>query len=162
MINTTKVISTSFDSVKRLLVKVLRLGSKDVREIKQVSPYGIDSNPVKDMVAIFAATPETGKDYIVGYINKNCIANPGEVRMFSTDDSGTLKAYSYHKNDGTIEFCGSANTLVKHAPLDSSLQTMVSLINAELLKIQAAYPLYIPTPVTLNISASNASKLKTE
>jgi len=47
-----KVAGTSFDTFKRLVVKAWN-GKSDVRTAIEASSYGIDSNPVKDMVAIY-------------------------------------------------------------------------------------------------------------
>jgi hypothetical protein len=47
------------------------MGKSDVRECIEVSPYGIDSNPIKDMIALYGPTGENGKDVIIGYLNKN-------------------------------------------------------------------------------------------
>jgi hypothetical protein len=115
----TKTISTELDSLKRRLVKVLRYGKSDVQTCIQALPYGVDSNPIKDMVAVYCETSEKGKVAIVGYFNKNQLAEVGEYRTFSTDENGVVKFYTWLKNDGTMEIGGDTNFAVKYNELKS-------------------------------------------
>jgi hypothetical protein len=160
-----KVANTSFDSLKRLVVKAWN-GKSDARTAIEASSYGIDSNPVKDMVAIYAKTELDGNEYIIGYLNKNRLAAIGETRLFSTDTNGALKAFIWLKSDGTMQLGGSVHNAVRYTPLNSGLQSEVSLINAELVKIAAAINAivpgsYIPAPISLNITASKINEIKT-
>jgi hypothetical protein len=160
-----KVANTSFDSLKRLVVKAWN-GKSDTRTAIEASPYGIDSNPVKDMVAIYAKTELDGNEYIIGYLNKNRLAAIGETRLFSTDTNGTLKTFVWLKSDGTMQLGGSIHNAVRYTPLNAGLQSEVTLINAEFVKIAAALNaiipgIYVPVPVTLNISSSKINEIKT-
>jgi len=125
----TKVISTSIDSLNRMVVKILRLGKSDVQTSKQVSPYGFDSNPIKNMVAIHSDTGERGKTIIVGYINKNQITEKGESRIFSTDENGLLKTAIHLKNDGTIEVGGNSDFMVRYSALETAFNELQQKFN---------------------------------
>lgn len=158
------VASTTWDNLKRLVVKAWN-GKSDTRTAIQAAPHGIDSNPTKGMVAIYVKTELDGNEYIIGYLNKESLAEPGETRIFSTDANGTLKAYSWHKTDGTIQFNGNADNLVRYAALNTQLQNEVTAINVELAKISAALNAIIPNiyvmqAITLNISSSKINDLK--
>jgi len=124
MNNFVKVISTEIDTIKRRVVKILRFGKSDVQTALECGPYGIDSNPIKDMVAVYAPTEEKGKVAIIGYINKNQKALPGEFRMFSTDANGTEKFYVWLKNDETIEIGGDSNFAVKFNELKTEFNAL--------------------------------------
>lgn len=115
--NTVKVISTEIDNLKRRVVKFLRMGKFDVQTSIEVSPVGIDSNPVKDMVAIYAETGIKGKTFIIGYLNKNQLADIGELRLYSTDADGGEKFYTWLKNDGTMEIGGNTKNMVRFQEL---------------------------------------------
>lgn len=119
-----KVISTEVDSLKRRIVKLLRFGRSDVQTAIEVSPYGIDSNPIKDMVAVYAETSEKGKVTIIGYLNKNQQAGIGELRTFSTDNNGVEKFYTWLKNDGTMEIGGNSNFAVKFNELKTEFNAL--------------------------------------
>lgn len=119
MIKIVKIISAKIKEDKRL-IKFLGLGRSDVQEKNQASPYGIDASPVKDMVAIVVPTSEQGKELIVGYINKNQIADTGEVRLYSTDDSGDMQIDLHLKKDGTAEFGGDSDFMVRFSALESA------------------------------------------
>ena len=57
----------------------------------EAMPYGVDSNPIKDMVAVYSETTGKGETVIIGYLNKNLKAEVGEFRTFSTDSNGGRK-----------------------------------------------------------------------
>ena len=156
-----KVISTQIKNSK-LFVKILGFGKSDVQTPIQITPYGIDSNPIKDMVAIQGNTTRDGKTFIIGYINKNNIADIGELRLFATDSNGVEQSYIYVKNDG-VEINGRGDFAVRHLKLNTNLQSQVVLINAELAKISAAMGLiggaYTVLPITLDISQSKVDNV---
>lgn len=161
-----KILSSAFDELQRRIPKFKRFGNSDIQTAFESGPYGVDSNPIKDMVAVYSETGEKGKTVIVGYINKNQLAEVGETRVYSTDAQGVLKSYMWLKNDGTIEFNGNANNLVRYAPLNSELVAQKELINIELAKIalaiNAIVPLsYTPTPINIDISTAKVDELKT-
>jgi len=158
------VASTRLDDLKRLVIKVWN-GKSDTRTAIQATPQGIDSNPIKGMVAIYVKTELDGNEYIIGYLNKDSLAEPGETRIFSTSTTGVLKAYSWHKTDGTIHFNGNADNLVRWAALNTQLQNEVTAINVELAKISAALNALVPgiytmQPITLNINSAQIKDLK--
>lgn len=162
--NIVKVISTEIEKKIRF-IKFLRFGKIDVQNVKEVSPFGIDGNPLKDMVALYAETSIKGKNYIVGYINPNAISKPGELRLYSLKADGSEAAYCYLKDDGTIEVLGNADNLVRYSKLNSGLQAEKEKINAELAKIAAAITSlggsYTVTPVSIDISEAKISEIKT-
>ena len=51
--NFVKITSTSIDELSRRIIKFLRLGRSDVQDSIQVAPFGFDSCPVKDMIAVY-------------------------------------------------------------------------------------------------------------
>lgn len=164
MVKLTKIISTAIDSGKRI-VKILGFGKSDVQTSNEAVAFGIDGNPIKDMVAIQMDTSQRGKTVIVGYINKNQIAESGELRLYSLNDSGAEQAHVYLKKDGNLELNGNADNAVKFIPLDSGLQAEAVLINAELAKIAAVLNTllpgsYVPTPVTVNITPAKVATVK--
>ena len=124
MINLTKIISTEFDNLKRRIPKFLRFGKSDIQTAIEASQYGIDSNPVKDMVAIYAETGEKGKPIILGYLNKNQKAEVGEIRIYATDNSGTEKFYIHLKKGGEVEIGGDTNFAVKYNELKQELDKL--------------------------------------
>lgn len=159
-----KIISSEFDKAKRLIVKHLGFGKSDVKTSISSAPYGVDANPIKDMIGIYMETEEKGRTVLVGYMNKNSLAAPGEVRFFSTDASGTLKSFVWLKNDGTVHLNGDTDNLVKHSALNTALQAQVNLINVELGKIAtgiaAGGGAYTPAPISLNISTAKVNNAK--
>jgi hypothetical protein len=105
MIGVTKILSTSVDSLKRRVLKVLlngrvENGTGDVRQPLQSASFGVDSNPTEDKVGIYARSQTNGKYYIIGVINTASLAEVGETRLFSTDANGQLKFNIWLKNNG--------------------------------------------------------------
>jgi hypothetical protein len=154
-----KVISSSI-SKARQKIKFQRFGADDVQEKFQTASPGVDASPIKDMVAVYAKTSVEGDEVVIGYINKNCIAEPGEIRIFSTDETGNdLKAYLHCKSDGLLELNGSADFAVRYNALNTGLSNQDTQINTELTKIATAINAIVPgsyTPVTVSTDISNS------
>jgi hypothetical protein len=165
MLNITKVISTSFDDLQRRIIKVLRKGKSDVQTPMESAPFGIDSNPIKDMIAVYGQTEEKGKTVIIGYIDKNKLAASGETRLYSTDNNGNLKTYVWLKNDGTMEIGGNTKHMVRYEELNTALQNFKTLMQTELGKIQtgiiAGGGSYTPSSLTIDLSPAKIDNIKT-
>ena len=148
--NLVKVISSEIDNTKRRIVKFLRYGKSDVQTSFEAMPFGIDSNPTKDLIAIYGATGENGKTVIVGYINKNQIADVGELRLFSTDSDNAEKFYIYLKNDGNCEIGGDADNMVRYSKLQSAFDELKQDFNNHIQNWNAFSAAYAPgSPTTL-------------
>ena len=171
MVKISSIISSSLKSGRRIL-KILGLGKEDIQTSYESMPYGIDSSPIKDMIAIQMESSERGKTVVVGYINTKQVAAVGELKIYATDSQGVEQGSVHLKNTGevvasgtTIQLNGDIDNVVKFIPLDAGLQSEVALINVELAKIAAAINAiipgsYIPTPVTVNIASSKVATVK--
>lgn len=124
MINLVKFISTEFDNARRRIVKTLRLGKQDVQTGPQVSPFGSDSNPAGNLRAIYLQTGVKGQTYIVGFINRDLVAEVGENRQFSTDEDGNLIFEARMRNDGTYEIGGSVDNLARYSKLQEAFDEL--------------------------------------
>lgn len=161
MITFSLVKSIIIEAGKRIL-KIKEFGPKTTKEC---APFGEDSAPLNDMVAIHAKTTESGESVVIGYINKNQLANPGEKRMYSLKPDGTLSFAIHLKGDGTAEIGGNTDNLVKYGPLNTGLSNQDTAINAELAKIATAITTlggsYVPGTITTDISGAKADNVKT-
>ena len=161
-------MSLSFSVVVSNLIekgfRILKVKQFGVKTANSVSSFGDDSAPLKDMIAIHANTAEVGDSVIVGYINKNQIAKPGEKRIFSLKPDGSLSFDIHLKDDGTCNIGGDTDNAVRFAALNTALQVEASKINAELTKIASgistAGGVYVPTTLTLDISAAKIDEVK--
>lgn len=131
----------------------------------QVSPFGIDSSPVKNMIAVYAETEEGGDQVIIGYFNRSVMAAPGETRLFSLDPAtGNLSIDLWLRTDGTMELGGIGNNLVRYTALNAGIEEQNTKINAELLKIATAIATlggaYTPEEVSTDISESEINEIK--
>ena len=161
MITTSLIDSTAIDNGQRD-IKVDQFGAKTADES---APFGDDGNPLKGMIAIYAETSEVGEPVIIGYINENQLAEPGEKRIYSLKSDGSLSTSVWLKNDGTMEVAGNADNMVRYAKLNTALQLTITNLNAELIKIQSAIValtgVYTRADVGLDISASKIKEIKT-
>ena len=153
-----KVISSQIDSTGRRLIKSLGWGADDVQETLNVAPFGDDSCPVKDMVAIYATTSDIGNPVVIGYVNKNQI---------------------HLKNDGTAEFGGNTDFMVRYSELEvgfnalkSDFNSLVTSYNSHIhittatVSATAVPGIIAPTPSTgtpstADISGSKIDEIKT-
>jgi hypothetical protein len=146
------------------ILKVLGYGNTALTA-DECSPAGIDSSPVKNMVAVYSETEEAGDRILIGYFNKNVLAAPGEIRLFSLNPgNGNLSFYAWLKNNGTMELGGNENNIVRYTPLESGLNEQDNLINTELEKIAIAIGLlggsYVPGTISTDISTSKINEIK--
>lgn len=160
---TTAIVKESTIKNGERELKVIQYGAKTA---DVVADFGDDSCPIKDMVAIYAKTDENSDNIIVGYFNKNQISQPGEKRIFSLKEDGSLSFAIHLKNDGTCEVGGNADNLVRYQALDDALQAEKTLINTELSKIALAINAivpasYTPAPITLNLIQAKIKEIKT-
>ena len=165
MVDLVKTISSEIDSIGRRLLKLLRYGKSDVQNVYVASPYGVDSNPIKGMIAVYAESSVKGEPVVIGYINKNQLAEIGEHRIFSTDDQGNIQGFIWLKNDGQIQLNGTGDNLVRYSPLNQELQSFKDSIQTELTKIQTgivgAGGAYTPGILEVDISDSQIQELET-
>lgn len=174
MISLVKILSSTVESGKRI-VKFLRLGLRDVQTSFEAAPFGTDSNPIKNMVAVYMPTGIKGKTVLVGYINKNQLAGVGELRHYSTGEDGAVKFYTWLKNDGTYEVGGDADNMVRYSELESAFNDVKGKVNdlvtafnshTHVLTLSAgtgsaAPPANQQTPTTADISGAKIDEIKT-
>lgn len=118
MIRKVKTISSRVTDIGIRLQKFLGLGLKDVQEVPVAAPFGIDSNAVKDMIAVYSPTLIKGEAVIIGYINKNALAEVGGLRLFSTNAQGAEQFYVYLRNTNNLELGGSNRHLARFEELE--------------------------------------------
>jgi hypothetical protein len=141
-------------------IKVLRFGFSDVQTANNVAPWGVDSKPVKETLAVHVKTSQNSKGVIIGYVNNSDKTNEGETRIYATNNAGVEVFSILLKNNGTVEFGGNTDNFVRYSELNSALQTFVTNLNSKLTTGFAAVP-FSWVPETLNISASKISEIKT-
>lgn len=126
----TRLLSTALDKTGKWIAKVQRMGKSDIQTGYQATPYGVDSNPIDGMVALFHDTVRKGDNVVVGYLQKNMMAAKGEIRIFSTDSQGNLKSWIWLKNDGTIEINGNANHLTQYEAMKTAFDQLKTDLNS--------------------------------
>jgi hypothetical protein len=169
MINLVKYYSSLIQQTGHRIVKAFGYGAvtADI-----AMPFGEDSCPVKGMDAIYATTDSDEQPVIIGYINTNQIAGPGEKRQFSLKAitvggkiTYQIAFYTHLKNDGTYEIGGNTKHMVRYEDLNLGLIETKNDINAELVKIQTAISslggTYLRSNVDMDISAAKIDEIKT-
>lgn len=154
-----KVISTAIEKGFRR-IKATVYGETDIRTPRQIAPFGIDSNPVKDMTAIYLDTNKKGKPVILGYFNRQLIADTGELRLYSADEEGEEQIFIHLKNDGTIAVGGEDDNMVRFSKLKEGFDALkvdhnklVTAFNAHMHPTAPVGPPSPPTPVPSSIPA---------
>jgi hypothetical protein len=171
MIQLVKIISTTIDSANRRLVKFFRFGKDDVQEVLSASCVGDDSPPIENLRGIYVQTSQVGTPVLVGYINDNQLAQPGEKRIFATDQNGNAILHFYMKSDSTIELGGTGNYAVKFNELKTEFNELkgkfnsfVNSYNLHVHPVSGASTLVttsLATSSTANIDNAKNSKIQT-
>lgn len=110
-------------------IKVSRFGKDDIVTGLEAMPFGDDSNPLAGMDAVYLELSSRKNKVIVGYINKQQLADVGEKRIYSTDSNGNVKFYIWLHADGTCEFNGKANHLTQYEALKAAFDQLKSDFN---------------------------------
>jgi len=161
MITFSKYKSSAIEQGKRIL-KVFQFGTKTAKESV---PFGIDSQPLENFTAIYSETTNKAESVIIGYINKNQLVGAGEIRIYSLDVSGVVKAYVLCDATGRISLNGNEYSSVRFENLETGLNSQNTLINAEFEKIAIAINAivpgsYNPAPVSTNITTAKSETVK--
>ena len=161
MITLSKVRDFIIENGKRIL-KVQEYGAKTA---KVAANYGDDSQPLKNMTAIYSPTAVNSEPVIIGYINTNQVAQEGEKRIFSQSLNGSISFAIHLKTDGTCEIGGDVDNAVRFNALATSLAASDGLLNTELGKIATAIGslggVYTVATVDTDISSSKINEIKT-
>ncbi|MBP7735958.1 MAG: hypothetical protein KA369_08300 [Spirochaetes bacterium] len=73
------------------------------RRSYQICPPGIDANPLPDDQGVLIMIDENpGKSVQIGVLPKQSVKK-GEIRLYSRDENGEIKAIVHLKDDGEIE-----------------------------------------------------------
>jgi hypothetical protein len=141
-------------------IKVLRFGRNDVITAEPVLPHGIDSKPVADTPGVHATTQNNDTTVMLGYILHSEITKEGETRIYATDENGNEVFDIFLKRDGTCEFGGNSDFIVRYNALNTGLTSFVNTLNTALVTAFATVG-YTWTPITLNISSAKVNNIKT-
>lgn len=155
----SKILSSSIKK-SRLMLKILRSGSKDSLTPFNASPFGVDARPIKGMKAVYMETANDDEPVLIGYINENSQAGIGEVRFYSLDSDGNEQNFIHIKNDGEIDIGGLADNMVRYSKLEDGFNELKTDFNNLVTKWNAFANFYVPggpTTQGLPISASAAS-----
>lgn len=152
-----RVNDCKVDEDGSLLIKITGCSQDDVRTGESILPFGIDSRPVKGMMAVLAESEVRGEAAIMGYMNeKNLEAGKGEIRLYSADANQLLKTYLWLKANGTMEIGGAADNMVRYSELETAFNELkadhndlVSKYNAlaeDYNELKALIAAWIPVP----------------
>lgn len=146
-------------------IKLIVAGNSDVRETDDCGIPGVDASPIKGMKAIYAQTQVEGEEVIIGYIIDQQQVASGEIKIYSQDDNGTQKFFAHFKKDGTCNFGGDQDNLVRYTGMDASVQKIVQFINQQLPLIAAGIATgggsYTPGTLSVDTSSAKIEEIKT-
>ena len=160
MLTLSKLKSSSIEQGKRIL-KVFQFGAKTAKE---VGPFGFDSSAPENWTAIYGETSNKGESVVIGYINKNQLAEVGGSRMYALGSSGEVVGYVYARASGVLELNGSEFSGVRFQNLVQAINAQNSLINAELTKIAGAIAslggIYTPANIISDLAPAESPTIK--
>lgn len=149
-----------------VIVKSVGLGGAG-REDPLYQHHGFRSRPVKSSRGIRVSLGSGTREGIVIATENytvNIVLADGETAIYSTDTDGAEQAVVKWRADGSLELNGDDERLVMYAALNTELQALKTQLNAHVhsggtLTLGLTGPPSIP--MTLNISASQTSTIKT-
>lgn len=109
-ISISKVVSSEIQDGERIVKNENYTNYS--REARTFSPAGMDVAPLDgDQVLILEAGPSSQTAQI-GIVNKDVIAEKGEMRIYSRDSDGNVKASVHCKANGDIEIVSSGKIAI--------------------------------------------------
>lgn len=160
MLTLSKLKSSSIEKGKRIL-KVFQFGAKTAKEC---GPFGFDGCAPENWTAIYSDTSNKDESVIIGYINKNQLAEAGGSRIYALGSSGEVVGYVYARASGVLELNGSEFSGVRFQNLVQAINAQNSLINSELAKVAASIALlggsYTPGTISTNLASSESPTVK--
>ena len=141
-------------------VKVSRYGKDDTVTGMEAMPYGDDSNPIAGMDAVYLELSSRKNKVIVGYINKQQLADIGEKRIYSTDANGNVQFYIWLHADGTCDFGGNANHLAQYEALATAFNELQTKFNNFAAAYTPGSPTSVGTPPTIAQSTADITQAK--
>jgi len=154
------MILTRVKQATNEFIKVLRFGKSDVQTADQILPYGVDSKPVKNDLAVYSKTNNKNQAIILGYLKTFENTNEGETRIYATDSNGNEVFDILLKNDGTCEIGGNIDFLTRFNGLNTDLQSYLTELNSKLVTAFTAVGGSWPG-ITLDISNAKIEEIKT-
>ena len=168
-------------SAPNLVIQVLGPDDQQ-RSAELYTPPGISSAPTPNDKTLAVPVGQGGRIVIAVHNYKIEVpVEPGEMLVYSTDPGGeNVKASARFGTDGsitvdadggagtvtvnaaTVELGGSTKSLVTHGELDRALQTFVTALNNHIHTAPSGATLIPTNPMNIDISASEAKKVKTE
>lgn len=151
-------MALTFSVVKEYLlengIRILKVFEFGAKTANVIAPFGDDSAALKDMIAIYGSTSNVGESIIIGYINKNQIATPGEKRIFSLDENGELSFAIHLRTDGTCEIGGAGDFAVRY----NELETAFNQLKSDLNDLITSYNTHIHTDSVMGLTTATPSQ----
>lgn len=161
MLLTGYISSTIKNAIRKLTV--VRFGKTDIVTANECLPFGVDSQGIPNMIAVYSDTKINGEPVIIGWLNRSAIANVGEIRLFSTDSSGSPVYNVKLSNEGILYMGVSKNFdtsyndfLVKFNELKAGFDQLVNDYNAHTHETGTGES---SIPTTLSVASIDASKI---
>jgi hypothetical protein len=126
----------------------------DIQTVEYVSLPGHDENPINGSRVYII---EVGSSYKIGVAVDDGIEpdmETGEARLYSLDDSGVIQAFIKLLKTGIIHINGDADFAVRWTALNTGLQNMLTLLNADIVVAGGA------GSATLDLSTAKVNEVK--
>jgi len=146
-----------------LMLKVQITDPNDIQEVQAFPGFGVDTNPPNGTKVNLT---KSGQAYKIGTsFNLEKLpgeTGPGEYRIYSTDESGTLKAEIFLKSDGSIQINKGTDFAVAFNNLKSGFDQLKQDHNNFLLHVHGSSgtpPIPPAIPSTASIDASKVAEV---
>ena len=160
-ISLAKYSSAIIEGAKRI-IKAFTIGG--AATAKQVYPFGFDSQPLEGVTAIYSDTSNKDESIIIGYINKNQLAEVGASRMYALGESGEVSGFVFVRASGVLELNGSDFSAVRYENLKAKIDLLQTQINSQWPLIAAGIATgggnYTPTSVNVDFSNTQSPTVK--
>jgi len=166
-----QIIQVNFSTIFKNLRYIKSVFGFDAHLSAQIAPFGDDSCPLNSTKGVKSKTDDNATHVILGYFNRNPLAQEGEKRLYSKRPAGEDSFVVWLKNDGTLEMGGTSDFMVRFSELKKGFDKLVEAHNGLVDKynlhthpVSGANTLIttgIEIPSTANINACKIEQIKT-
>lgn len=111
------------------LIKAFVRSRRDAYLNNECAPWGIDSHGLDGTDVVQCPTGNDETTLVLGYIQRNRKARPGEARIFATNGNGEVVIDAWFKNDGTAEIGGEDDNFVRYSELEKAFNELNEKFN---------------------------------
>lgn len=142
----SKVLSSAVENGLRLL-KIELYPGYTLGKTRMFFPPGISATPIKNEQGLMMPSGTDGQIAFLGTLTKE-VVEEGEIKIYSRDEDGNVKANMYFKKDGNVDLVSDGGKFA----LDNESEKFKTILNDLVKEIKDIVTIGSPSSHTITIA----------